>query len=147
MILSKKQIKISIVLLLLMLIITACERARFEPVDYQCTIQNNEILCPDGTSAPLPQDGDPGIPGRDGTDGINGIDGADGKDGTTIDVVDPCGDDPNHPDEVILLMGRDLYLAWYKNVGFSVLEESVAYQTTDKQKCNFSIVNGEVVSL
>lgn len=132
------------IILICGLMLVACERARFEPVNYQCTIENNTIYCPDGSSAQLPEDGVDGAPGIDGRDGVDGIDG---KDGTMVDVVDPCGDDPGQVDEVILLFDGEVHLAWYKNVGFVVLEENVRYRTTDKQKCEFTIFNGEVVSL
>jgi len=76
----------------------------------------------------------------DGQDGENGTDGADAE--YFIEkVVDPCGDGKG-VDE-ILLVTMDGVLAWYKNVGLVVLEDG-NYVTTDKQRCKFSIINGEV---
>lgn len=54
-------------------------------------------------------------------------------------VHDPCGDDPGKPDEVILELKNGIFLAWYKNLGLSVLEKEVNYVTTDDQKCLFKI--------
>lgn len=141
-------------------------------VDYKyigCTINDNIISCPDGTKQliPIPKDGkdgekgdkgDNGIDGTNGQDGQDGQDGADGRDGIDgiiVGVVDPCGNyiydnNPNHQysvDEVILFLNDGSYLAWYQNIGFSVLQENIAYQTTDKQQCNFKIVNGQVIEL
>lgn len=85
-------------------------------------------------------------------DGVDGENGADGQDGTTsnfavAEVHDPCGDGPGH-DEVILELVDGSYLAWYKNLGLSLLNQNVHYRTTDSQKCDFKIdSNGDVVEL
>lgn len=76
--------------------------------------------------------------GQDGADGQDGIDGQDGAD-SIVQIVDPCGDDPGEVDEVLLVMHNGTVLAWFKNVGLVVLQPGASYQTTDKQKCNFSI--------
>jgi hypothetical protein len=76
----------------------------------------------------------------------DGTDGLDGEDSLIVDIVDPCGDGQG-PDEVIMVMADGSFIAWYKNLGFSVLEENKAYVTTDKQKCKFSVSNGEVTEL
>ena len=48
--------------------LAACGRAKFQGVEQKtCSIENNQIVCPDGTTAPLPQDG------RDGTDGEDAV--------------------------------------------------------------------------
>lgn len=134
----------------LAIILIGCGNASFEPVNYQCTISNDVIMCPDGTVAQLPVNG---IDGRDGAPGIDGVDGQDGVDGSIVEVIDPCGDyihngNPDSAqshDEVVLRFADGTILAWFKNVGFTVLREGVQYQTTDNQKCNFSIVSGEVM--
>jgi len=94
--------------------------------------------------------GDTGATGATGTrgeSGDNGLDGLDGLDGTDgiLSVVDPCGDGQG-PDEVVIFTDSGV-LAWYKNVGLSVLVENVTYRTTDKQKCIFRIENGVLVEL
>ena len=65
------------------------------------------------------------------------------KTGTTIDfVIDPCGDHPNHYDEVVLKLSSGEYLAYFEASGrrfLTVLEQNVIYETTDKQKCRFYI--------
>lgn len=152
------------ILLSILGLLSACgQNATFEAVDYQCRIEGEYIICPDGSRVQLPQDGIDGRDGRDGIDGApgqngddgrDGIDGNDGRDGTIVNVIDPCGDyvHPNGPDsvqsidEVILHFDDGTFLAWFKNLGLTVLHENVSYQTTDKQKCNFTIINGQVVS-
>lgn len=62
-----------------------------------------------------------------------------------ISIMDPCGDYPGYPDEVLLLLNDGTILAWYKNVGLSILEEGKTYTTTDKQKCKFSVVDGKLI--
>jgi hypothetical protein len=60
------------------------------------------------------------------------------------EVVDPCGDGEG-ADEVLLFFDDGSVVAWYHNLGLSVLEEFTPYRTTDKQKCEFEIQNGELV--
>lgn len=96
--------------------------------------------------------GAPGNPGRDGldgipgTDGINGIDGVNGINGIQFSIVDPCGDGVG-PDEVLLIMDDGRVLAWYLNVGLSLLSPNTTYRTTDTQMCYFMVVDGEVEEL
>lgn len=92
--------------------------------------------------------GAPGNPGRDGldgipgTDGINGIDGMNGINGISFDIVDPCGDGVG-PDEVLLIMDDGRVLAWYLNLGLSLLSPYTVYRTTDTQMCYFrTTLNG-----
>ena len=91
--------------------------------------------------------GTTGSQGERGESGDNGLDGLDGLDGTDgiLSVVDPCGDGQG-PDEVVIFTDSGV-LAWYNNVGLSVLAENVTYQTTDNQKCLFRIENGVLVEL
>lgn len=66
------------------------------------------------------------------------------------ELVDPCGDHVNEYDEVLLKMSNGDYIAYFEVGGkrfLTILEENVNYRTTDKQKCDFKIVNGEVVEL
>ena len=88
--------------------------------------------------------GERGERGESGDNGLDGLDGLDGTDGI-LSVVDPCGDGQG-PDEVVIFTDSGV-LAWYNNVGLSVLAENVTYQTTDNQKCLFRIENGVLVEL
>lgn len=142
------------VFFILLLLVSACgKKSTYESVPKTCSVTETKIICPDGTSVLLPSDGKDGLPGldgadgKDGTDGANGSDGQDGADGTQITLYDPCGDDPNKPDEVVMIFADGTILAWYLNLGFSVLQEGVTYQTTDSQKCKFKVVSGQVVEL
>lgn len=97
------------------------------------------------------KDGVNGIDGKDGTNGVDGKDGADGQDGedgqdAVLEIIDPCGDGPGH-DEVLLVMFDGSILAWYYDLGLSLLEEGVTYQTTDAQRCRFQIIEGTVEEL
>jgi hypothetical protein len=111
-----------------------------------CTIEDQQIVCPDGTSTPVPQDGNNGIDGRDGVNGVDGSDGIDGRDGTTLEIVDPCGDGPGH-DEILIKLDDGSFLAWYVDLGLSVLHEGTTYMTTDSQRCKFKILDGQVFEL
>ena len=63
--------------------------------------------------------------------------------GLTVNtVIDPCGNSPGL-DEVLLKMSDGSILAWLKNTGLVELSNGV-YITTDKQKCNFTVLNGVV---
>lgn len=134
-------------LLLIILVLPACgERNNKGP---SCSVTATQIICPDGSSVNLPEDGLPGVDGRDGVDGV------DGTNGSVIEILDPCGDyihgnspnNPNSADEVVLRLDNGLFLAWYKDLGFVVLDQGVIYQTTDKQKCSFMIQNDQLVNL
>lgn len=136
----------NLLVLIALLGLTACGNSSFEAVKAQtCTVSNGLISCPDGTSEaiPVPKDG---LDGRDGIDGIDGVDGIDGRNGTEFKIVDPCGDGPG-ADEVILILDDGRVLAWYQSIGFSLLNENTAYQTTDSQKCKFTVMGGEVFEI
>lgn len=84
------------------------------------------------------------------TDGSSQLvtDGLDGQDGVSIEVIDPCGDDPNEFDEILLKLTDGTVIAYFKENGhlefLSVLDEG-NYVTTDKQACEFSIdSNGNI---
>jgi hypothetical protein len=134
--------KKEVVLGSLLLMLGACgPTARFEAVQpMTCVIQDDQIVCPDGSSTPVPKDG---IDGSDGTDGIDGIDG---RDGSLIEIVDPCGDGPG-VDEILIKLDDGSFLAWYQDLGLTILAENTQYRTTDNQRCKFEIVNGEVFEL
>lgn len=90
----------------------------------------------DGAHVSCPTSDDVFIPfGRDGKDGV------DGKD-AVIEVIDPCGDDPNNEDEVILRLSSGDLLAYFKDGGnkeFLAILEPGDYVTTDKQQCRFRV--------
>jgi hypothetical protein len=96
--------------------------------------------------------GEVGSPGQDGIDGSNGQDGIDGKDGVNgqdgadaiLEFIDPCGDNPNVIDEVVLRMADGRFLAFLaKNNGGThgrlALLPPGNYVTTDETNCAFSI--------
>jgi hypothetical protein len=64
-----------------------------------------------------------------------------------VEVIDPCGDMAGEFDEIILRLNSGEHVAYFESGGkrfLSVLGNG-SFQTTDKQKCNFSIVNGVLV--
>lgn len=81
--------------------------------------------------------------------GRNGTDGVDGHDGTSsiINIIDPCGDSGSGPDEILLVMADGSIIAWYKNLGLSILTQGVTYITTDSQQCRFRVLNGMIEEL
>jgi len=115
-------------LIIALLPFVGCQDERLIYRSQTCSVTETFITCPDGSTFPLPQDG------------------ADGVDGTIVELSDPCGPHGG-VDEVVLEFPNDVFLAWYKDVGFTVLEHGVAYITTDGQSCQFTITNGEVVEL
>lgn len=62
------------------------------------------------------------------------------------DIIDPCGDYPGHYDEVLLQLSDGSIVAYFKESGsreFLAVLGNGNFQTTDRQKCNFSIASGE----
>lgn len=94
-----------------------------------------------------------GTNGQDGEDGQDGIDGEDGDDAPVsqfdiVEVIDPCGDEPGKADEVLFVLRNGDIVAWYKNLGLSILDVDKKYRTTDVQKCLFEIdSNGNYIEL
>lgn len=91
-----------------------------------------------GEQGPKGETGSQGSQGPQGNDGLDGLDGIDGQD-AIVEVINPCGEDPNNPDEIIINFADGVWIAWYKNVGLYELELDVVYQTTDAQQCKFKI--------
>lgn len=140
---SKRTTILIYILLGLLLLTSGCGNAKFQSTNnpaLACSIVNDQIVCPDGSISPLPEDG------VNGNDGVNGRDGINGADGTQINIVDPCGDGPGH-DEVLLIFDNGSVLAWYLDIGFAVLQEGVNYQTTDAQECKFNVLDGVVTEI
>lgn len=96
-----------------------------------CTVvreaEGSTISCTDGTETFVPN----GMDGSDGQDGANGQD-------SILDLIDPCGDGPG-PDEILIVLSDGNIIAWYKNLGLTILQCDTVYVTTDKQKCKFKI--------
>ena len=61
------------------------------------------------------------------------------------EIIDPCGDYPGYKDEVILKTHNGTLIAYYEGSGkrFLTALSDGNYKTTDKQKCSFSVTNGE----
>ena len=100
------------------------------------TPEGAKVECTDGTSAVI----------TNGLDGLNGSDGVDGTNGTNsiVNIIDPCGDG-NGPDEILLVLDNGQVVAWYSNLGLTVLQPNELYQTTDTQRCKFRVdMNGNV---
>ena len=94
----------------------------------------------DGTTCSVVQDvGGATITCSDGSSAYI-ADGADGLDApfAISEVRDPCGDGPG-PDEVILIFATGEWVAWYQNLGLSILTPGGTYQTTDQQACVFTV--------
>lgn len=70
----------------------------------------------------------------------------DGIGHSVTEIIDPCGDDVGEFDEVLLKMSNGDILAYFEqgNKRFlSTLPDNGNFITTDKQGCQFSMVNGE----
>lgn len=63
------------------------------------------------------------------------------------ELYDPCGDYPGHFDEILLILNDGSIVAYFEDGGkrFLATLSDGNYQTTDKQKCNFSVENGEIL--
>jgi len=115
-----------------------------------CNVKQTEggaqISCPDGSNVLVEN----GTDGADGLDGINGQDGAAGTPGqdgqdSIVEIIDPCGDGTGF-DEVLLVLSSGEILAYFEqgnNRFLSVIPDG-NYQTTDAQRCNFSVLAGLV---
>lgn len=93
-----------------------------------------------GPQGPQGERGEPGAPGVAGAPGTNAV----------LAIIDPCGDNPGHQDEVLLLLSNGQYLAYFKESGseefLTILEWGKSYVTTDDQECHFKIsATGEYV--
>ena len=122
-----------ILFLLLCVILPAC--GHDTKIYDQCRVEGQYLVCPDGSRSELPRSG------------VDGRDGQDGADGSIVAVYDPCGDDIGYHDEIVLIMDDMTILAWYRDLGLTVLEPGVTYRTTDHQKCRSQVINNEVVEL
>ena len=101
----------------------------------------------DGVAGRDGTDGNDGNDGNDGSDGVDGVAGRDGRDGIDAgtygisEIIDPCGDDPDNLDEVILKLATGQLLIYFEDKGakFLTLLTPGTYKTTDKQKCSFTV--------
>jgi len=112
-------------------------------------VEEGVILDCVGQDAVLIRDGQDGQDGTDGQDGVDGEDGQDGEQGeqgedgqdAVIEIIDPCGDDSGHSDEVILVLADGTFLAYSQegsNRHLAVIYPGT-YRTTDHQRCLFTI--------
>lgn len=62
-----------------------------------------------------------------------------------VRTIDPCGDNVNQFDEILVEMSNGDIIAYFEQGGkrFLTVLTNGNYRTTDRQSCNFSIVNGE----
>lgn len=60
-----------------------------------------------------------------------------------IELIDPCGDKPGKFDEIIMRLSDDTLVAYFEETGREFLTILVPgnYQTTDAQRCNFTVTN------
>lgn len=117
-----------------------------------CTINDNDLgaLVKCGNTETQIYNGERGLDGKDGRDGEQGPPGNDAPPTqyTITEIIDPCGDNPNEYDEIIIKMYNGLYFAYFedKNKRFLTILNPGKYITTDKQKCEFEILeNGEII--
>jgi hypothetical protein len=85
------------------------------------------ISCEDGTSTFIAN-------GPQGAPGTNAI----------IEVIDPCGPNPDGPDEILLVLSTGQIVAWYWKVGLVALSDG-DWATTDGQHCQFTVTDGQFV--
>jgi len=130
-------------------LLTACADTReVMPVEGRdgssCTAETTDdgtlISCTDGSESfiPAPKDGTDGADGQDGEQGPQGEQGTPGED-AILEIIDPCGDAVGKPDEILLVLNDGQILAWYKDIGLSILICGQTYVTTDSQKCKFRL--------
>lgn len=60
------------------------------------------------------------------------------------ELIDPCGDKPGHFDEILIVLNSGELIAYFEqgNKRFLTVLSDGNYQTTDAQKCNFSVLGG-----
>lgn len=63
-----------------------------------------------------------------------------------VEYVDPCGDNPNSFDEVILRTSSGRFLAYFESGGnrFLTMLSDGLYQTTDSQACRFTVSGNNI---
>ena len=64
-----------------------------------------------------------------------------------VQMIDPCGDDPNNLDEHLLVIGTSVY-AYFDSQGkrFIGRLDPGIYVTTDRQSCVFQVLDsGEII--
>ena len=141
---NMKPLIYTILLLTIAIVLTACSGGRHiieADIADSCSVESfnggAKISCPDGTSEVI----------LNGAAGSNGADGADGADAVLpdlafVDFIDPCGDNPGHFDEIILVTQGGDFVSYFESGNkrfLTILECGVNYITTDAQQCNFSI--------
>lgn len=137
----KKIIYVSI----LMVLVGCSDHSHFEK-DPECSVTKS------GNVAKLTCNGDTVElkDGEDGQDGLDGVDGVNGTDGLFVDIIDPCGQEGNY-DEVILVTNAGQFVAYFAQNGaanqarLTILVEGPTYKTTDGTNCKFKVENGVIV--
>lgn len=104
--------------------------------DLSCTVKHYDegamIVCPDGSSQFIED-------GRAGEKGEKGDKGDLGEAGLFLTWLDPCGEE-NRFDELLYLDRHGNWHAWFKDVGHTILDKDVNYQTTDTHNiCRFRV--------
>lgn len=119
--------------------------------------------CGDNNSG-FPVWGPPGTPGANGKDGKDGVAGAQGPQGEPgeqgepgipgpsgpagqsglVGVLDPCGDDAGHPDEILLKFEGGVIIALFTEGGQNYLRQFTCgtegyFVTVDHQHCVFRL--------
>lgn len=114
-----------------------------------CTVMQAEngaiILCQDGTSVLVLN----GKDGEKGEQGDKGDRGDNGENGVTpgvspyniVAIIDPCGPDSNHFDEILIRLANNTLIAFFEDGGKRFLASLPPgnYETTDRQKCRFTV--------
>ena len=79
----------------------------------------------------------PSIIGATGPQGIPGKD----AEADAVIVIDPCGDDEDSPDEILLRLNDSTLVSFYKHrrSEFLTSVEPGDYVTDDKQECEFTV--------
>lgn len=150
----------NLIVLIVLGFLVSCSNGNSNTSPLTCSIEGDQIVCPDGSKFDIPKSGKDGKSctvsevsgGAKVTCGFNTVTIDNGEDAiqspyAITEVIDPCGDDPGKFDEVILKLYDNSYVAYFEDGGkrfLSVLEHGKSYQTTDSQNCKFKItVSGE----
>lgn len=138
---------------ILMALVGCSDHSHFEK-DPECSTSKSgnvvKLTC-NGETVEL-KDGVDGLNGADGQNGVDGADGVNGTNGLFVDIIDPCGQEGNY-DEVILVTNAGQFVAYFAQNGaanqsrLTILEEGPTYKTTDGTNCKFKVENGVIVDV
>lgn len=90
------------------------------------------ITCQDNTTALI-------LNGEKGEDGLNAPPTA----FTVVELIDPCGDNPDHFDEVLFRLANGQLIAHFSqnSLQFLTVIGPGNYRTTDAQSCHFTVTS------